>query len=60
MPGIQPILGTYYTRSATVTAIERTAYPRFKKTFTKQELDEFYTLTDEEKVLVRRKASGQK
>jgi len=43
-----------------VTAIERTAYPRFKKTFTKQELDEFYTLTDEEKVLVRRKASGQK
>lgn len=43
-----------------MTAIERTAYPRFKTTLTEQELDEFYTLTDEEKAMVHRKAAGQK
>ena len=52
--------GTYYMRRATLTAIERTAYPRFKQTFTEQELTEFYTLTDEEEKLVRAKASGSK
>lgn len=43
-----------------MTAIERTAYPRFKQTFTEQELAEFYTLTNEEKKLVRTKASGKR
>jgi len=43
-----------------LTAIERTAYPRFKQTFTEQELDQFYILTNEEKKLVHAKASGEK
>lgn len=43
-----------------MTAIERTAYPRFKHTFTEQELDQFYALTDEEKNLIGTKATGMK
>jgi len=43
-----------------VAAIERTAYPRFKQTFTQQELADFYTLTEAESDFIRGKASGQK
>ncbi len=42
-----------------MTAIERTAYPRFKKTPTQAELDEFYTPTEEEISFVNKAASGQ-
>ena len=40
-------------------AIERTAYPRFKKSFTQQELDEFYTPTEAEIVFGHQAATGQ-
>jgi TnpA family transposase len=60
VPEIQPIFSRIGLRSAILTAIERTAYPRFKTTFTEQELDEFYTLTEEEKAMVHRKAAGPK
>lgn len=43
-----------------MTAIERTAYPRFKQTFTQQELEDFYSLTEAESDFIRGKASGQK
>jgi TnpA family transposase len=42
-----------------VTAIERTAYPRFKQTFTEQELEAFYTLSEIDKAFVREKTSGR-
>lgn len=31
-----------------MTTIERTAYPRFRSTYTEQELNEFYTLSEAE------------
>lgn len=43
-----------------MTAIERTAYPRFKQLFTQSELDEFYTLNEGETVFVLTNASGQR
>ena len=42
-----------------MTSIERTAYPRFKKTLTQAELDEFYTPTEEEINFVNKAAAGQ-
>ncbi len=42
-----------------MTAIERTAYPRFKQSFTKQELATFYTPTEEDIAFVNETASGQ-
>jgi TnpA family transposase len=42
-----------------MTAIERTAYPRFKQSFTEQELATFYTPTEEEIAFVNETASGK-
>jgi len=41
-----------------VTAIERTAYPRFKQSFTDQELRAFYTPTEADVTFVNKAASG--
>lgn len=43
-----------------MTAIERTAYPRFKQSFTQAELDEFYTLTEGETAFVLANAAGRR
>ena len=40
-------------------AIERTAYPRFKHSFTQDELDEFYTPTEAEVTFVIQAATGK-
>lgn len=39
-------------------SIERTCYPRLKKSFTNPELDEFYTPTQEEIYFVKNHANG--
>lgn len=41
-----------------MTAIERTAYPRFKQTLTESELAEFYTPSPEEIAFATETASG--
>src|SRR5579871_6984655 len=41
-----------------MTAIERTAYPRFKRSFTAKELEEVYTPTPEERFLAHRSTKG--
>jgi hypothetical protein len=42
-----------------MTAIERTAYPRFKQSLTQDELEEFYVPTEAEVVFVHQAASGK-
>ena len=42
-----------------MTSIERTAYPRFKKSLTQPELDEFYTPTEAEIAFVNQAATGK-
>jgi hypothetical protein len=43
-----------------MTAIDRTAYPRFKSSLTTKELNQFYTPTAEEIALARANARGQR
>ena len=43
-----------------MTAIERTAYPRFKSSFTPDELEHFYQPTDAEISFVYRQAKSEK
>ena len=42
-----------------MTAIERTAYPRFRSSLTQEELETYYTLTESEIDFVQSKASGE-
>jgi TnpA family transposase len=42
-----------------MTAIERTAYPRFRSSLTHEELETYYTLTESEIGFVQTKASGE-
>lgn len=45
---------------STMVAIERTAYPRFKRTPTAKELAEVYSLTDDERRFVQVTARGDR
>jgi len=42
-----------------MTAIERTAYPRFRSSLTREELGTYYTLIESEIDFVQTKASGE-